>query len=99
MQSQVAELKQQGALEAARDPNSRVTAEDAERKMVKETVNAGHRAYQFDPNASPEEKAAQARAVRLSMESRRHGSIRLILVRFSNCHQDFITRRRAMLSA
>lgn len=63
-QSQAAELKQQGALEAARDPNSSVSAEDAERKMVKETVNAGHHAYQFDPNASPEEKAAQARAVR-----------------------------------
>jgi hypothetical protein len=71
MQSQAAELKQQGALEAARDSNSRVTAEDAERQMVKETVNAGHHAYQFDPNASPEEKAAQARSVRSRRERSR----------------------------
>ena len=63
LQSQAAELKQQGALEAARDPNSSVTADHAEQMMVRETINAGHQAYQFDPNASPEEKAAQARAV------------------------------------
>ena len=63
MQSQVAELKQQGAIEAARDGDSPVTAEDAERKIVLETQKAGGHAFQFDPNASPEEKAAQARAV------------------------------------
>ncbi|KAI9759882.1 MAG: hypothetical protein M4579_002007 [Chaenotheca gracillima] len=62
MQSQAAELKQQGAEDAARDPNSKVTSEDAESKIVEETKRAGGQAYQFDPNASPEEKAAQARA-------------------------------------
>ncbi|KAI9844655.1 MAG: hypothetical protein M1838_002093, partial [Thelocarpon superellum] len=62
MQSQAAELKQQGALEAARDSASPVTAEDAEKKMVEETKRAGAHAFQFDPDASPEEKAAQARA-------------------------------------
>lgn len=64
MHSMTAELKQQGAVEAAQDPNSNVTAEDAERKIVEETRKAGAEAYQFDPNASPEEKAAQARSVR-----------------------------------
>ncbi|KAF2092391.1 DNA-directed RNA polymerase II subunit J [Rhizodiscina lignyota] len=52
------ELKQQGALEAARDPNSTVTAEDAERKVVDEARAAGSAAYQFDPNATAQEKAA-----------------------------------------
>ncbi|KAI9877336.1 MAG: hypothetical protein M1830_004204, partial [Pleopsidium flavum] len=59
----VGELKQQGAAEAARDPNNNVTSEDAEQFMVDETKKAGVAAYQFDPYASPEEKAAQARSV------------------------------------
>lgn len=58
------ELKSQGAVEAARDPNSDVTAEDAERVMMDESKKAGAPTLQFDPNASPEEKAAQAAAVR-----------------------------------
>ena len=57
------ELKQQGAVEAAQDPNSSVTADDAQRKIVVESRKGGVEAYSFDPNASPEEKAAQARAV------------------------------------
>lgn len=57
------ELRQQGAEEAARDPNSNVTSEDAEQFMVEQTKKAGVPAYQFDPYASPEEKAAQARSV------------------------------------
>ncbi|KAF2756287.1 tricalbin [Pseudovirgaria hyperparasitica] len=57
-----AELKQQGAIEAAADPNSSVTAQDAEDKLVNEAKKGGATALQFDPNASPEEKAAQARA-------------------------------------
>lgn len=57
------EAKQEVAEEAARDPNSRFSAEDAERVMVEESKKAGAPAFQFDPNASPEEKAAQARAV------------------------------------
>ncbi|KAI9802260.1 MAG: hypothetical protein M1825_002981 [Sarcosagium campestre] len=62
MQSQAAELKQQGAVEAAQDPNNNVSSLDAERKIVDETKKAGYQAYQFDPNATPEQKAAQARA-------------------------------------
>lgn len=58
------ELKQQGAIEASRDPNSNVTAEDAERKIVEDSRQAGVTAFTFDPDASPEEKRAQARAVR-----------------------------------
>jgi hypothetical protein len=57
------ELKQQGAIEASRDPNSNVTAEDAERKIVEDSRQAGVTAFTFDPDASPEEKRAQARAV------------------------------------
>lgn len=58
------ELKQQGAIEASRDPNTTVSAEDAERKMVEDSRQAGVPAFAFDPNASLEEKKAQARAVR-----------------------------------
>lgn len=57
------ELKSQGAADAARDPNSSVTANDAQRVMVDESKKAGAPALTFDPNATPEEKQAQARAV------------------------------------
>ena len=57
------ELKSQGAAEAAGDPDSRVSARDAEQTMVEESMKAGAAAYQFDPNATPEAKAAQARSV------------------------------------
>lgn len=63
LSSHASELRQQGAEEAARDPNNHVTSEDAEHFMVDETKKAGIPAYQFDPYASPEEKAAQARSV------------------------------------
>ena len=63
LSSHAGELKSQGAAEAARDPNSKVTSEDAERKMVEESRRAGIAAFQFDPNASAEEKAAQAHSV------------------------------------
>jgi len=56
------ELKQQGALEAAQDPKSSATAEDAERTILKEAKAGGAHAVSFDPNASAEEKAKQARA-------------------------------------
>lgn len=46
----------------ANDPNSSVTAEDAQKKIVDESKKAGVAAFTFDPNASPEAKAAQARA-------------------------------------
>ncbi|KAK1755142.1 tricalbin-3 [Echria macrotheca] len=55
------ELKQQGAIEAAQDPESSVTADDAQRKIVEESKKAGVVAYTFDPDAKPEEKAAQLR--------------------------------------
>ncbi|KAH6634070.1 C2 domain-containing protein [Chaetomium sp. MPI-SDFR-AT-0129] len=56
------ELKQQGAIEASQDPNSSVTAADAERKIVEASREAGVTAFTFNPDASPEEKRAQARA-------------------------------------
>ena len=61
--SRDSELKQQGVEEAARDPKSNVTSEDAQRMMMKESHAAGGAAFTFDPNASPEEKAAAARDV------------------------------------
>lgn len=60
------ELKQQGAVEAAQDENSQVTAQDAEKVMIEESKKGGAAAFQFDPNASPQEKAAQAGAVSIS---------------------------------
>lgn len=64
--ARASELKQQGAIEAAQDPQSKVTSEDAEELMIDETKKAGGVAYQFDPNATAEEKAAQAGGVRLN---------------------------------
>ncbi|CAK7205058.1 Tricalbin-2 [Sporothrix eucalyptigena] len=58
----VGELKQQEAIEAARDPNSSVNSTDAQAKMVQESKKAGVPAFTFNPNASPEEKKAQVRA-------------------------------------
>lgn len=57
------ELKLQGAIEASRDPQSSVTAEDAEQKILQETRAAGVEAFRFDPDASTAEKKAQAREV------------------------------------
>jgi hypothetical protein len=63
MASAVPEIKAQAAVEMAQDPNSSVTAEAAQKKIVDESKKAGVQAFTFDPDASPEEKAAQARAV------------------------------------
>ena len=60
---EASELKQQGAVEAARDPNSSVTSDDAQKKILEESRNAGVTAFTFDPDATPEQKKAQARAV------------------------------------
>jgi hypothetical protein len=57
------ELKQQGAMEAARNPDSSVTSDDAQKKIVEESKNAGVVAYSFNPDASPEEKRRQLRSV------------------------------------
>jgi hypothetical protein len=62
-QAQATELKTQGVIEAAEDPNSSVTSGDAQKKIVEESKNAGIQAYTFDPDASPEEKKAQIKAV------------------------------------
>ena len=70
--SMMEELKSQGAEEAARDPNSNVTAQDAQDKIVDETKKAGGTAFRFNPNASPEEKAATAAAV---SENRNHDGV------------------------
>ncbi|GAW20606.1 hypothetical protein ANO14919_101140 [Xylariales sp. No.14919] len=59
---QASELKQQGAIDAARDPASSVDADDAQKKLVEESKNAGVAAFTFDPDASPEQKRAQAKA-------------------------------------
>ncbi|OOF90013.1 hypothetical protein ASPCADRAFT_212308 [Aspergillus carbonarius ITEM 5010] len=60
------ELRQQGAIEvaqqAAQDPQSNLHPEAVEKTLVEETRKAGVPAYQFDPNASPEEKAAAAKS-------------------------------------
>ena len=61
--SRAGELKSQGAAMAAQDPSNKVTAEDAEAVMTEQSKKAGIPAFQFDPDASPEEKAAQAKSV------------------------------------
>src|SRR5579871_4882879 len=58
--SQAAELKQQGALEAAGNTSSSVTPEQAERKIVEEAKKSGAAGFLFDPNATPAQKASQA---------------------------------------
>ena len=62
--SHVAELKTNAVVEAAHDPHSNVTAGDAEKTLMEEAKRAGAATYQFDANAAPEDKAAQAHAVR-----------------------------------
>lgn len=61
--AQEAELKQQGAFEGSRDPINPVSAEDAERKALVQSRKAGVQAYVFNPDATAEQKAAQARSV------------------------------------
>lgn len=59
------ELKQQGAIEAAQNPESSVTANDAEKVMLDESQKAGVVALSFNPDASPEEKRLKAKEVTL----------------------------------
>ncbi|KAF2748549.1 tricalbin [Sporormia fimetaria CBS 119925] len=59
---QANELKAQGAIEAAQDPNSGISAQAAQNVAVNEAKKAGSIAYQFDPNASVEEKREAARS-------------------------------------
>ncbi|KAL8832693.1 MAG: hypothetical protein Q9191_000094 [Dirinaria sp. TL-2023a] len=62
LSSRAGELKTEGALQAAQDPNSDVSSQDAQQVMANESKKAGIAAFQFDPDATPEEKAAQARS-------------------------------------
>ena len=57
------EKKAHEAVEASRDPKSDVTAGDARGAIMDESRKAGAVALEFDANASPEEKAAQAKSV------------------------------------
>lgn len=59
----VEELKAQGVVEAAQDPSSSVNAADAEKALKDHAQAGGAAAFEFDPDASPEEKAAQAKNV------------------------------------
>lgn len=63
LHSRAGELKSQGAVEAAQSPESKISAEDAENVITAESKKAGVAAFQFDPDASPEDKAAQVRSV------------------------------------
>ncbi|POR39621.1 Uncharacterized protein PYUK71.03c [Tolypocladium paradoxum] len=56
------ELKAQEAIEAAQNPESQVTADDAEKVIVEQSKNAGIPAFSFDPGATLEQKRAQAQA-------------------------------------
>jgi hypothetical protein len=60
---EAAELKQQGAIDAAANPESSVTADAAQKEIIEASKNAGVAAFTFDPDASPEQKRAQAQAV------------------------------------
>jgi hypothetical protein len=70
LSSQVSEIKQQAVIEKAKDPNSSVSAKAAEEAIVDETRKAGGTAFQFDPDASSEKKAAQLNAVCSSLSAR-----------------------------
>ncbi|QUC19670.1 uncharacterized protein UV8b_03911 [Ustilaginoidea virens] len=60
--SEAMELRQQGAIEASQNPQSSVTADQAQKELVEQSKNAGIPAFTFDPDASPEQKRAQAQA-------------------------------------
>ena len=49
--------------EAPLEPQGNGSANDAQKKLVEESKNAGVAAFTFDPDASPEEKKRQAAAV------------------------------------
>lgn len=52
--SQAGELKAQGVVEAAQDPKSSVTADDAQRKIVAESEKAGVEVgIQMNPKTLP----------------------------------------------
>jgi hypothetical protein len=61
------ELKSQNAIDAARDPHSKVTAADAEQILLDESKKAGAAAFQFDASASSADKARQVKSVSSSV--------------------------------
>lgn len=63
------ELKVLGVVEAAQDPESAASAADAQKKIVEESKKQGVTAFTFDPDATPEQKKGQARAVCLTFFS------------------------------
>ena len=82
---------------AAQDSKSNVTAEDAEAVMADESNKAGIPAFQFDPDASPEAKAAQVRSVSFPL-SYPTGTYSSLTVN-STYRQAFITTRNLVVSA
>ncbi|KAE8348838.1 C2 domain-containing protein [Aspergillus coremiiformis] len=63
LKSEKTELKEAGAIEVAEQaPQDPQAVAAVERVLVDETRKAGFPAHQFDPNATPEEKAAAAAA-------------------------------------
>lgn len=65
----MAEQKQQDVINAALDPDSNLTPENVEEKLVEESKKAGTVAYQFDPDASVEKKSEQVASVSCSNPS------------------------------
>ncbi|KAK3657401.1 Tricalbin-2 [Elasticomyces elasticus] len=57
-----AESKVAGALEAAADPTNQTSARQAEDTILQQSKAAGAAAFEFDPDATPEQKQAQLRA-------------------------------------
>ncbi|KAF9886442.1 hypothetical protein FE257_011474 [Aspergillus nanangensis] len=65
VETKKSELRQEGAIETAQEAAQQASqdaAQAAEKVLVEETKKAGVPVYQFDPDASPEEKAAVAEA-------------------------------------
>ena len=77
------ELKSQGAIDAARDPHSKVTAADAEQALLDESKKAGAAAFQFDADASSADKARQVKAVSFSASA----ASLPVLTRCSDCRK------------
>ncbi|CAK4031807.1 related to membrane bound C2 domain (vp115) [Lecanosticta acicola] len=72
------ETKAQGVIEAAQDPNSSISAEQAEQAVMKQARQAGAAAFEFDPDATPEQKAAQAKANAGPRLQRKHKTAALV---------------------
>ncbi|KAL2757592.1 hypothetical protein ACRALDRAFT_1039836 [Sodiomyces alcalophilus JCM 7366] len=56
------ELRIEGVVESAQNPETNTTADDVQQKILEESRRAGVTALTFDPDASIEEKKRQARA-------------------------------------